>query len=411
MNSVSILRQNSFPLKQFKMKYFYIILILTAFACSQKKTERNTNESSITKKDYKSLRIPEYYDNKLQFDSIFDFIEAIPLETNNHCLISSVSKVTIYDSLVYIQNQKNNLYVFSNSGKFIREISNKGNGPGEFLEIRDFDVDNTGNIYILDFLKILEFSKEGKFLTKYKFENSPNDRIKCNPLQFALCGNDDFYIWGGSIGIKSNNNKNLFLLYKVNKKGEIKERYFPLLHKTVNNPNQFGKFSNHYNLTPWYGNSMIYKVANEEVSAKYYVDFGKYTMKEAVPEEFNDISKFKAEIDQKYANSIRNIVETKDWIYFMFSYKGYMKNVYYSKILNKAFVSVPFPRVQNRIMPWMIDTSDGENFFSLIEPRVLLKDLESIDPSKNEYLRWGKILKNLSINDNLVILKCKMKKY
>ena len=393
------------------MRYFYVILILFTFSCSPKKSEIITNESCINRKDYTSIIIPEHYENKLQFDSIFSFIEAIPLETNSHCLISSASKVYVSDSLIYILNSRNNLYVFSNSGKFIQEISRRGKGPGEFLELRDFAVDNTGKIYILDFLKILEFSKEGKFLTKYKLENYANDMIRCNPLHFALAGVDNFYIWGGSSNIISNRDKNLFLLYKIDKKGKIKERYFPIMHKTVGNPNQFSKFSNHYNLMPWYGNNMIYKVADEEISTKYYIDFGKYTMKEPVPEEFNNLSKFKFEMDRKYANSIWKIAETDNWLYFMFAFQGYMKNVYYSKITNKSFVSVPFPRAKNKIMPWMIDASDGENFYSLIEPRILLEDLERIDPKTDEYNKWSKMFKNLSTNENLVILKCKMKKY
>lgn len=393
------------------MKYLCVIIIALVFACTSKNSEIITNESYINKKDYKTLFVPEHFDNLLQIDSIFDFIEAIPLETNKQCLISSVSKVYVYDNLIFIQNQNDNLYVFSSSGSFIRQISNKGKGPGEFFSVRDFDIDKDGKIYLLDFLKILEFSNDGNFLTKYQFEFSPNDLIQCNPLQFSLCGKDAFYIWGGSFSIKSNKNKNLFLLYKINTKGEIKERYFPLMRKEANNLNQFGKFSNHYNLTPWYGNNMIYKVADDGVCAKYYVDFGKYTMKEIVPEDFNSLSDFKAEMDQKYANSIRNIIETDDWLYFMFSYKGYMKNVYHSKTINKTFVSAPFPRVKNRIMPWMINTSDGENFISLIEPRVLLEDLERIDPTTDEYIKWNKILSNLTINDNPVILKCKMKKY
>lgn len=380
-------------------------------ACSSRSNKIITDESAFIDGADLTVKVPCEYDNLLQIDSIFEAMEVIPLETNKQCMLSSVRKILFLDSCIYIQNQNTNLFVFSTTGKFVREISHKGKGPGEFNSIRDFDIDKAGNIYILDFLKIQKYSSQGKFIDKYSFRHSPKNTIQCNPLQFALCGEDNFYIWGGSFGIKNNNNKNLFLMYKMNKNGEITERYFPLKQMVQHNQNQFSKFYDYYNVVPLYGDNTIYKVSDKGVSRKYYIDFGKRTMTTAVPENFLALSDFKAEIDQKYANSIENIIETKYWLYFTFSYKGYMKNVYYSKMLNKAFVSKPYPRVPNRIMPWIIHSKDGNDLISLIEPRIILEDLKNIENINDEINAIKVALKNTTINDNYVIIKCKMKKY
>lgn len=388
-----------------------IIVFFLGFACSSPKEKIITKEDSIQTEGSTTIKIPCDYDNLLQIDTIFDSISIVPLETNKNCLISSISKTMINGDCIYIQNRSDNLFVFTKTGRFIREIGEKGKGPGEFMELRDFDIDDKGNIYILDFLNIKKYSTAGRFLEKYQFDYSPHNAITCNPLQFALGGVDDFYIWGGSLSIKNNQNSNLFLMYKMNKKGKIVERYFPLTHKAILNLNQFSKFSNYYNVVPWYGCNIIHKVDSKGVSVNYILDFDKLTFSEKVPENFEDLSEFKAIIDQRYANSINNIVETSDWLYFMFSYKKYKKNVYYSKKLKRVFVSKPYPRVHNRIMPWMIHTSDGNNLIALIEPRIILEDLDKMEAGQKEKINICNLLKETSINSNPIMLVCKMRKY
>jgi hypothetical protein len=95
----------------------------------------------------------------------------------------------------------------------------------------------------------------------------------------------------------------------------------------------------------------------------------------------------------------------------MFSYRGYMKNVYYSKKLNKAFVSVPYPRVSNRIVPWMIHSKDKNDLIALIEPRIILEDLKKIENMGDEIKAIRNALKNTTTNDNPIMIRCKMKKY
>lgn len=173
------------------------IIVVIGFACSSRNNKIVTDESAIIDEGISTIEIQNEYDNLLQIDSIFESIEAIPLETNKQCMISSVGKILIIDSCIYLQNGNTNLFVFSTTGKFIREISHKGKGPGEFNSVRDFDIDKAGNIYILDFLKIQKYSGHGKFIERYSFSYAPENTIQCNPLQFALCGENNFYIWGG----------------------------------------------------------------------------------------------------------------------------------------------------------------------------------------------------------------------
>lgn len=85
--------------------------------------------------------------------SIEDFItdiDTIRLETSDKCLISSISKMRIMDQRYYIlTNNSSSIYVFNSDGSFNSEISDTGNGPGEYVRITSFEVDRTNKRIIL----------------------------------------------------------------------------------------------------------------------------------------------------------------------------------------------------------------------------------------------------------------------
>jgi len=64
------------------------------------------------------------------------------------------------------------LYVFSKQDTFtfINKIGRPGQGPGEFLSIGSMDVDNQGDIYVLDNnnMRLTIFSKDGKYLHSFR---------------------------------------------------------------------------------------------------------------------------------------------------------------------------------------------------------------------------------------------------
>ena len=347
-----------------KQTFIIIYLLLFAYACNNKQII--TEESPIDSSSVKPIKIPKNYNNILQIDSIFDKIEAVALETQEKYLIKYSQKIKIKGDYLYILDNYKNLFVFSTStGKFIRQIGKQGKGPGEYLNVRDFDFDNKGNIYIMDFRQILKYTVSGKFIEKYTLDFAKSN-ITANPSNIAVADEDHFYIWAGSYDIKENKNKNLFLMYKIDKKGNIINRYFPLKYYLMHSPNRFRKYDNTYNIQPWYGNNIIYSIDNGSVKSKYYIDFGDLTFKDAVPESLKSFGGFKEKIDQKYANSIRGFIEMDDWIYFMFQYKRKVQNVYYSKKTKKVFVSNFYPRNGKKIQPDIINAYQDKKFISLL---------------------------------------------
>ncbi len=82
-------------------------------------------------------------------------IEAIP---------GSFNKVKLFEDKVIILDEFNRLFIYLTNGQFLFSITNTGRGPGEYLSIWDFTIQNEV-LYILDNgLKILKYNFQGEFL-------------------------------------------------------------------------------------------------------------------------------------------------------------------------------------------------------------------------------------------------------
>lgn len=106
-------------------------------------------------------------------------IRYIPLETSENCLIGNADKVLIRNGKIYVADfsQAMALFVFDLKGKFLSKIARRGQGPGEYISFKDFDINSNGDIYIFDQYgrKLLVLDSEGKYLrmikSNYYFEN------------------------------------------------------------------------------------------------------------------------------------------------------------------------------------------------------------------------------------------------
>jgi hypothetical protein len=65
---------------------------------------------------------------------IVDDITFIPLETTDECLIGRIRSIYFSNNyLVIIDADPNQILLFDTTGKFVRTIGNKGQGPGEYI--------------------------------------------------------------------------------------------------------------------------------------------------------------------------------------------------------------------------------------------------------------------------------------
>ena len=129
-----------------------IVLMLALSACGQVKSETEY----LSKVD----DVKEYEDDKLS--SILESFDIVPLETNDDCLIGRVTCIKKRNGRYCVMSDMKNLHVFDGDGRFMLKVSSEGQGPGEYSQLLDFEVDGQ-NVYLLDYKKLHLFALDGKF--------------------------------------------------------------------------------------------------------------------------------------------------------------------------------------------------------------------------------------------------------
>lgn len=136
------------------MKYFKVSLILFFLllcnACSENKTENGQIEI---------IKIAERTPANISLSELTTEMEVTKLETADSCLLGIISHLKISDKFIYIKDiHFDGIYEFDKEGKYIKRLHKKGMGPGEYVEISDFIIDeaqNTLEIFDMQAKKLL----------------------------------------------------------------------------------------------------------------------------------------------------------------------------------------------------------------------------------------------------------------
>lgn len=143
-----------------------IILLLAALAfysCSQPKNGHEVASETIDFYGTEMLSL----DNDCQSDILHEKQYVLLNDTNQDCMIGSVDKIIMKHGNFYIlDRRKKRLCAFKSSGKAVGCVGNIGQGPKEYIDITDFDVDSKGNVVFIDgrLDKLFIFSSDLEFV-------------------------------------------------------------------------------------------------------------------------------------------------------------------------------------------------------------------------------------------------------
>jgi hypothetical protein len=264
------------------------------------------------------------FKNNGKLSTIVSNITIVPLETNDSCLIISINKVVNYKNTYYVFDKSaQNIFKFSQSGKFLSKIGRRGDGPGEFLEIHDFLINEESNsILISDYFKVHEYSLDGKFIGDFKTDILFSKFIK-SP------GENKYYCFGTQDD----------RLSVASCKFELEQSYFK------NSTNDNGVVSHHFigdgSLILFHlssTNDTIYSLQNHKPIPYYNFDFGnkKYLNNEKKEFVGNELNKFL--YDGCNCISCYTFIPTQNFIFIQLKYS---KNIY-SGFYNKSTRKVKF---------------------------------------------------------------------
>lgn len=117
----------------------FIILLLSLSSCVQQKGESNIR--CISAPTSTILQ-------KVALSDIASDIELIPLETNDNSLINEIRKISYAKDFLYIADGLA-LYKYDSKGCLVYKLERQGRGPEEYIYISDFQINETGDAWIL----------------------------------------------------------------------------------------------------------------------------------------------------------------------------------------------------------------------------------------------------------------------
>ena len=142
-------------------------------------------------------------------EDIFKTISFIPLETNDTCLLGTVSRI-IYKNDNYYIKSNNRIYLFDDKGDIVRIINRHGVGPEEYNYFWMMAVSDKGHISLIQRgeFSIITYNSYGNFISRLKL-----DTIKARDLKYLndsiLITKSDFERNGNKYHVINMNNSTI----------------------------------------------------------------------------------------------------------------------------------------------------------------------------------------------------------
>ncbi len=147
-----------------------LILILSIHSCStsdKTKLSRNVNDSDVIE-----LRLKGSFESIKASDIFEPDFEVVKLETKENSLLAIITKLHITSEHIFISDQTTNrFFIFNRDGKLKNSITQTGRGPGEFLKLGNFSVNESDSlIYIYDDMqmKLITYDFDLKIISEAK---------------------------------------------------------------------------------------------------------------------------------------------------------------------------------------------------------------------------------------------------
>lgn len=376
--------------------------------------------SSCIKKDNKHIRSNRIYhvfdldktpiEDTILLSSFVKSITPIPLETKEDNLLGFVSSLQTTAHYIFVSDNSasKSVFMFAKDGKFIRKIGQFGQGPGEYISIHDFTINEANHlIYILDYesnnILVYDFST-GNFIQKIAVSH---EQYMYDYIQLA-----DSMLWG-NVNQYTLQQKGEMLQALDVRTGEVQGKYLDLETHNLGWRKSFyregGFFFNRVSEEPKYCNyfmDTIMVIRHHAVVPYAVIKLKDWISQKDKTEDHSPIPNMENDLliqaDQKnIAFNIQNYTETDHYIYF--TYRKQKKDMYviYNKqtdklrqtycLANDLLYNNPYVNID------LIGCEDKDGIYGYISPQSIPAYYEYvINDSINSLMKpeFRQLLKN-----------------
>ena len=159
------------------------LFLLLCFSCSDRQKDNR----------YVYVDFSQCLSNErpMKLSEIADTVEYLELKTPGDLIITRISEVIPIEDCWLVRSREG-VVLFTGQGEFIRQIGRRGQGPGEYLQLRGLDYDPVRQeILIVDSQQILFYDLEGNY----------KRNIKIREDYFYNIARADTVLWTTGLGI------------------------------------------------------------------------------------------------------------------------------------------------------------------------------------------------------------------
>lgn len=305
----------------------YILLVLSLFySCSgRNKKENQLQLQSENIATNKLQAIPVEVENQ-NFEHLGDYLKTSAyIQLAAEPLLAAIKEIQIKNDKIYIHDAMSRIICYDMKGNVIFKIDAKGSGPGEYVGINAFAVnEQTYELVIYDNLKLSLLyydANTGKHIKTEKF-------TKPNPTAFASADGTYFYdnqhhnnypsdsLLHYSLLI-SKDGINMNQRYFIHNEAEAAYRYSPTPHPFSYNGKALYYCRNFDNI--------VYKLTPSGLEALYEIVLPNPLPFSKIEEKANEWELIKSE----YSMGLSSIYECDSLLHFQFSKDGYLQSALY----------------------------------------------------------------------------------
>lgn len=326
-----------------------------------------------------------------QFENIIDSVGYLKLELDEESPIARISKIALYDSLVYILDTKSNIiFVYNKEGKFRFKISRQGLGPEEYASIEDFTLTpSKSTIDLLDVRaqKVLQYDMlTGNYVQTYRLNNFSYYLLSTDQNKYLLYDNEKEFF---TVDVE---NKSKETLMKFTDIHPVSANNIGYLYKNENgNPGCFSIADN-----------SMYSIENGKMKKIYSISFDGFV----TPADFPGHNT--QNMPDKLLNNgieIMTFKELSDWIFLQYgiSKESRMYSVLYDKKSGKKYSFNGVAKFPGFLLPESVPQETLKNCLVMTSNDIPIESFKSqlgILPADPIYDKFKNVMEGMSEDDN-----------
>jgi hypothetical protein len=254
-------------------------------------------------------------------------LEYIPLETRDDCLIGGWLGSIVTSTHIFVLGEKF-CYAFDRNGRFLGQIGNAGQGPGEYPYLVDFTVDEKKHSLYFETLRtLLEYSWDGVFQQSI---NLPKDKHG-TPLTNIIFVRDNLFL-GHSRNYKGDLNHNFILFDDSSEVVKSFDnhvqfnRAHPIIGQDDRSMKPYRK-GEYVHIKEISNDTLFYLNEQNELIPQYIFDLGEYTITKEIRENLSPEDNTK-----KIILPVRGqpMMETPSYVFFQSYCRQSLRKIYFS---------------------------------------------------------------------------------